>query len=455
MKDFKELFTYVDEHWGEMFNDLQEYCSCRSVAGNQEGLAQAKDYVLNKMNDIGIKREIINVKNGNPMIFGHKHGAKGKSLLFYNHYDVVEEGKHNYWKNEDPFKVVEENGVLYGRGISDNKGPLLSRLHAVQAILAVEKGLPINVKFLVEGDEESASPSMFSYVKDNHEQFSSMVKADACLWENGRIDENGRPWARFGVRGNCSFDMKVTTCNKDLHGRMGATVPSASWRLIWALNSLKGIDEQIKIDGFYDDVIQPTKEDLKVLKDFPYNEEKVKAGLNLKEFLLNSKGEELKQRMYLEPTLSVCGIEAGELYNGPRGIVPHTAMARISFYLVVAQNPDNIHKLLREHLDKHGFSDVQLIFKGGSTPVKTPINIPFKEQLVEAAAVVYGKPMVIELTQLGAGPAIVFKNACEDMPIVGIGPGNTNSNHHAPNENLTIEDYKNAVKHIIALMYTF
>ena len=345
---------------------------------------------------------------------------------------------------------------MYARGISDNKGAFLSRIHAIETILAVNKTLPINVKFILEGDEETGSPSMYKFLNENFDEFKKISKSDVCIWENGCHSIDGQPWVRFGVRGSCSFELKVTTASKDVHGRMGATIPSASWRLIWALSTLKDINEKILIEGFYDSIVPPTKEDLKVLQDFPYDEENLKKLLNLKNFLLDATGEELKKRIYLEPSLSICGLEAGEMYNGPRGIVPHTATARISFYLVAGQTPEAVFCMLKKHLIKHGFSDIEISMKGnGNIPVKTPINIPIKNQLFNSATKVYNKPLIIELTQLGGGPASVFKKMWTELPIVGIGPANINSNHHAPDENLRIDDYKAAVKHIITLLYSY
>ena len=455
MRELEEIFNYIDTHIEEMCGDLETVCSYRSVAGDQAGLDNTRAYIRAKMEESGVEVEEAAIPGGNSIVYGSAAGLKNKTVLFYNHYDVVEEGDHRHWKNGNPFSLYTEDGTMYARGISDNKGALFSRIHAVQAIEKAGFRLPVNVKFLVEGDEETSSPSMFQFARDHKERFQEMVKADVCFWENGRIDKDGHPWARFGVRGNCSFDLKVTTCNADLHGRMGSTVPSASWRLIWALASIKGPDEKVMIRGFYDDVQEPTEEELLVLEKFPYEEEQIRKRLNLNHFLLGATGEELKKMVYLTPSVSVCGLEAGELYNGPRGIVPHTAFARISFYLVANQSPEKIYHLLREHLDSQGFEDVEIIRRGGSAPVKTPTDIPLRDQLIRAAKEVYCKEMVIEPTQLGAGPAIAVRDACKDIPIIGIGPGNTGSNHHAPNENLTIEDYKNAVKYIAAVLYSF
>ncbi len=453
--ELKDIFDYVDSHQEAFLSELRELCAFDSTAENPEGLEHTRNWLLKRLNSAGLEKTLIPVPNGNAMIYGSGKGKSEKTILFYNHYDVVEPGKNSNWTSKQPFNLTRDGSLIYARGVSDNKGPLLSRIQAAQAILAVRNELPVNVKFLMEGDEETSSPSMSRYQNENEEQFRDFTKADVCFWENGRNDQNGSPWVRFGVRGACAFDLKVTTSKKDVHGRMGATVPSASWRLIWALNTLKGSDERILIEGFYDDVLPPTTEELSVLKNFPYDENSVKRNMGMKEFLLGKTGEELKQRIYLEPTLSVCGIEAGELYNGPRGIVPHTAWARISFYLVANQDPVKIKDQLRRHLDQKGFSDVEVEYLGGTWPVKTATNIPEAELLTRAAAKVYDKPLVKELTQLGSGPAVILRRAWPNMPIIGAGPGNNGSNHHAPDENLSIEDYIRSIKFMIAFMYEY
>ena len=451
----KKIFDYVDQNFDRMMEEMKEFCSHRSVAGDKTGLEETRNWIDKKLSAVGIPHEFQKVENGNALISASVSGEDGDkhpSLLFYNHYDVVEEGKHELWSNE-PFGPVIRDGVLYGRGVSDNKGPLLSRIQAVEAILAVEGKLPINVKFLFEGDEETSSPSLSKFSREQSEKFKELSKADVCLWENGRRDEEGRPWARFGVRGSVSFELSVETAKKDVHARMGTYVPSASWRLVWALASLKSADERITIEGFYDDVLPVTKKDEEILNAFPYNEKIQLEKLGLTSFLRGSSGLELKKHIYMEPSMSVCGLEAGELYNGARGIVPHKAYARIGFYLVANQSPDKVEEQLREHLKKHGFGDVKVVRRGGNTPVRTSVDIPLKKWLEHSAAEVYDKPMVIEPTALGSGPAIYFHRAWPDMPIVGVGPGNTNANHHAPNENMKLDDYKASIKHMIALMY--
>ena len=215
-------------------------------------------------------------------------------------------------------------------------------------------------------------------------------------------------------------------------------------------------DDRIAIEGFYDDVRPATEADFRVLRDFPYDEEAKKKALGVKAFVRGATGEALKRQIYLEPSLSICGLEAGEVHNGVRSIVPYTAYARISFYLVADQNPDDLEIKLRRHLNDHGFSDVEITRSGGSNrPVRTAVDHPFCARACAAARKVYDRPMVVALTQLSGGPAAILRDQCPGLPIFGIGPAGTGAKHHAPDENLGVENYRRAVKYLIALFYSY
>ena len=453
----QRAWRYVDAHFKTMIGDLREVCRHPSTRDNPEGLEATRACIAAKMRRAGLSPGRCDVPGGNALVHAAAPGTSDGSVLFYNHYDVVLPGENASWSTGDPFEPAIVDGKLIARGVSDDKGPLYSRLHAVEALMADGEELPVGVKFLVEGDEESGSRSLHRFVQESPEAFRELARADACVWENGRIDAAGHPWLRMGVRGSVGFDLVVTTARADVHGRMGATIPSASWRLVWALSTLKTPVERVAIRGFYDRVIPPSAEDLEVLREFPYDEEGQRARLGIDSYLGGATGEALKRRVYLEPSVSICALEAGEPHFGVRGIVPHTARARVSFYLVADQRPQEVRRLLREHLDAHGFADVEIV--GGENahnrPVRTPVDTPFRARAIAAAKHVYEKPMVTELTQLGAGPACLFRDAWPEMPIVGFGPGNTNGNHHAPDENLIVEDYRSAVKYVIALLCSY
>ena len=454
MGTLEAIYDYVDARFPEWTQELAELCSYPGTAGNPQPLEPARQLLLKKLERLGLAGTRYPVEGGNDILFGSRAGADPRYVLFYNHYDVVEGGDSTQWKTGDPYALQTIDGRMYARGISDNKGALMSRLHAVEAILSVAKELPVGVKLLWEGDEEIGSPSLSRFAAEQAPLFRQLTQADVCLWENGRIDEEGRAWARYGVRGSCCFFLTVATARREAHTRLSAVVPNAAYRLCAAIATLQDARGRIAIDGFYDAVRQPDGADREVLERFPYDWAPQRRALGLPEEDI-FRSEEVKYQIYTQPCLCVCGLDAGGLHQAPKGIIPHTARAMISFELVADLDPDLVETLLRRHLDRHGFADVRLESWGKNVPVKTRVDIPFTQRLQRATQEVFGKPLVIEPLQLGPGPAHLFRRAWPEMPVVGIGPGNLSSNHHAPDENLRLEDYKKAVKHCIALLYAY
>lgn len=453
-KQLQEAFRYVDEHFDEMLEEVRTACSFRSVASDEAGIEGAASYILRKMQQLGMDARRHEVENGNPVLFGGKTGSADKTLFFYHHYDVVSEGAAERWVSP-PFEPAIREGRLWGRGVSDNKGALFCRLHALQAVLAVCGQLPVNVKVFAEGDEECLSPSLKAFIRREPETFREMSRADAIIWENSRNDEKDRPWASFGVGGSFGINLSVKSIREDAHSRMGVMLPNAAWRLVWALASLKNEQEEILVDGFYDDVAPVSEADRRILEAFPYEEEAVRERYGIDRFLLGKTGYDLKERIYTQPSLTICGIDAGESAHGFRGIVPCQAKARLSCRLMMNQKAEEVAALIETHLKTHGFDDITVDIDGCVSPVRTSVDIPLREALSKAAALVYEQPLVIELAQLGGGPAGLFRDAWPDIPIAGIGPANTGSAHHAPNENITLEHYRNAMKMVIALLFTF
>lgn len=455
MEALDDVFHYVDTHLDEMLQDLKKICSYASTAEKPEEREKTRSFLLQKLDAIGVENRRFPVPGGNEILFGQMRGGCEKNVLFYNHYDVVDGGKENLWTSHTPYALSLAGGRMYARGISDDKGSLLTRVHAVQAILATRKRLPVGIKFFWEGDEEIGSPSLARFSRQERDIFRQLTQADVCLWENGRVDKEGRPWARYGIRGSCCFYLTVETARTEAHTRLSAIVPNAASRLVKALASLQDENGRIAIEGFYDRVLPLREEEKRILRDFPYDPELEKRNLGLDSYIDDVQGDLVKEKIYTEPCLCICGLDAGGLMEAPKGIIPNKARAMISFELVADLKPELVESMLKEHFRKHGFEDVKIEAWGKNTPVKTPVDIPFTEQLRQASEIAFGQPLVIEPLQLGPGPAYLFREAWPAMPIVGIGPGNNESNHHGPDENLRVEDYVKSVKQCIALLYTY
>ena len=234
----EQVFKYVDRMSTRYIDELARLCSMRSVKGDENGRGNAQRMIKEKLDGMGFSPEEYGKADEASIVFGRRTIDKKKLVLFYNHYDIVPEGNENAWI-APPFTLTERGERLYARGVSDNKGALMARLQAIEAILAVKGSLPAGVAFLFDGDEETGSITLSRMVEEEAETVRKITDADLCLWENGRTLPDGSPEAAFGVRSTLTVTLKVKSSNGEEHGRMGAELPNAAWRLVWALATLK------------------------------------------------------------------------------------------------------------------------------------------------------------------------------------------------------------------------
>lgn len=449
----QQVFRYVDQMTERYIRELSEFCAHRSVKGDGNGLMHARMQLKEKLALLGFAANEYAGPQEPAVLYGCRRMSGKKTVLFYNHYDVAPEGPKPAWATP-PFQLTEKDGRLWGRGVSDNKGALLARLQAIEAILAVKGELPAGVAYVFDGDEETGSAALKRMAKEEPELLKQMADADLCIWENGRTLPDGSPEAAFGVRSTLTVHLKVRSSNGDEHSRMGAELPNASWRMVWALASLKDINEQVLIEGFYDDVLPDSDADLDVLSKYPYDEEGMLARKDIKEFLLGLRGIKLKKKIFLQPSLNINGMESGEPWKGLRNIIPYSASARISIVLVPQQHPEDILNKLRRHLCAKGFDDVEVSADPTGFPVRTPVDHPWRDVLGSAASAVYEKPLTASITQLGSGPAYLLRTVRPDLPIIcACGVAALDSGHHSAKENIVIENYIKGIKYTIAALY--
>ncbi len=266
--------------------------------------------------------------------------------MFYNHYDVQPPEPLELW-DSPPFAAEIRDGHLYARGVADNKGNLVARLAAVEAWLAVRGELPLNVVFVAEGEEEIGSPNLGPFAEENIPK----LRPDGCIWEAGYKDTKDRLEITLGAKGILAVDLRVRTLGRDLHSANAAVFRSPAWRLIWALDSLKGPDERILIPGFYDDVRPPDDRDRALLAAWDFDEAGQLAEFGADQYVLGLSGEALKEKYLFQPTCNVCGFHTG--YGGPgvKTVLPAEALAKLDFRLVPDQDPWDILEKLRAHLD--------------------------------------------------------------------------------------------------------
>ena len=440
-----DILTRIDECFEETVARLQVFCRQPSIAAQGEGMAEMAELVRHALDQAGAGAELVPTA-GYPVVLGRFAGKGSKTLMFYNHYDVQPPEPLELWKSP-PFAAEVRGGHLYARGVADNKGNLVARLAAVEAWLAVRGELPLNILFVVEGEEEIGSTNLGTFAEKHRDK----LQADGCIWETGYKDTKGRPEIMLGAKGILAVDLQVQALGRDLHSANAAIAESATWRLIWALNSLKGPDERICIPGFYDDVRPPDKRDRTMLAKWDYDEAGELGEFGADGFLLGLRGEALKERLLFQPTCNVCGFNAG--YGGPgiKTVLPARAAAKLDFRLVPDQDPYDILEKLRAHLDGGGFEDVEIVVEGPEFPARTDPDDPLVDAVVRAARRIYDGEPVVKPLMAGTGP---MYELCQrwGLPAVGAGVGHSASRSHSPNENICLEDLRQGIKHIALLM---
>ncbi len=450
MNDMNRYDNYLEDNLDKSISELSGFCKQPSVAAQNWGLTECASMVAKMLKSRGFTAEVLST-GGAPVVYGEKPGRSNRTLLFYNHYDVQPPEPLELW-DSPPFEPTFRDGKLFARGVSDDKGHLVSRLFAIDSILANDNELPCNVKFVIEGEEEISSVHLKDFVINNVEK----LKADACIWEFGGVDHREMPIQYLGLRGICYVELSVETAKIDVHSGLGGSIfPNAAWRLVWALSTLKGEDERIRLPGHYDSVKPPSARDHKLIEALPETAEEFKTRYGVDHFLRSlSGGVELRIAEVFEPTCTICGLTSGYQGEGSKTVLPARASAKVDFRLVPDQTPEQVLKSLRTHLDSEGFQDVNIKFLGGEEPARTDPDDPFVALVVETARPVYGHPMQIVPMSGGSGPNHAFVHYLH-LPVVTAGIGHPGSQAHAPNENIRLDLYLKGAKHIARILKEF
>ncbi|MCK5053508.1 MAG: M20/M25/M40 family metallo-hydrolase, partial [Anaerolineales bacterium] len=373
MVDFKALDDTIQRNLQTSLGDLSRLCALPSIATQNSGMVECAELTAELLRARGFEVKIMPTK-GFPVVYAERKGRADRTLLFYNHYDVQPPEPLELW-DSPPFEPTLRDGKMFARGVSDDKGHIICRLAAIDAFLMSEGDLPCNVKFLIEGEEEIGSTNLPEFIRGNLD----LLAADACIWEFGGVDHEGTPEQVAGLRGICYVELNVRSASLDAHSGLGGSIfPNAAWRLIWALNSLKGPDEHIRLPGFYDRVVPPSERDLELMAQFPDKAEEYRSTYGLSGFLKDIEGGiDLLREEIFSPTCTICGLTSGYQGPGSKTILPALASAKVDFRLVPDQDPEEVVLQLQNHLDNEGFHDVEITYLAGENPARTDLDDPF------------------------------------------------------------------------------
>ena len=442
---------YARQHREQHLEDLRRLCMQPSIAAQNVGVRQTADMVVKMMEDAGLRAEIVPVAGGQPVVYGLLDLGCEKTVLFYNHYDVQPPEPLDQWVSP-PFSAEVRDGMLFARGAADNKGNLVSRIKAVESCIKTTGTLPVNVKFVVEGEEEVGSTNFHTFVEAHRDRLS----ADAVIWEAGYTDVRGRPVISFGNKGICYVELRVTGANSDLHSSLAAIVPNPAWRLVQALHTMKDMNtDRCLIDGFYDDVLAPSQVELDMMSHNPLDEPAVLASYGLDRFLMGLSGVGLLTKLLYQPTCTICGLVSGYGGQGGKTVLPNQAVAKIDFRLVPNQTAEDTYRQVRAHLDRYGFTDIASVLMSHEDPGQSALDADIVPVVIDTARETYGVEPAVNPRSAGSGPMYLFNRFLGIPTVGGVGVGHHQSRQHAPNESIKVRDYYLGIEHVIRIMHAF
>ncbi len=440
----EQVLNYIDTHKEEYVGLLQRFCRQPSVSVTGEGIPEMVEMVKEALQNIGAE-PVEYPTGGNPILYAALPGESPRTFGFYDHYDVQPVEPLEAWIDA-PYSAAIRDGAIFARGTVDNKNGIAAKICAVDAWQKVHGTIPCGVKFFIEGEEETGSPHLEQFAQEHRE----LLRCDGFHWESGFKDPGCPPQIEFGVRGMLYVELRVRCTETDSHSSNAGIVPNPAWRLIWALSTIKGPDDKILIEGFYDGVQPPTQKDLDILEQDPFDEALFKKSLGLTGFIGGLTGKELLKKHYYMPTANICGLCAGYTGEGSKTVLPAQASVKMDFRLVPGQEPERIFQLLREHLDAHGFSDIELIWHSGAKAFRSDPDSVFGRAVVSALNKLFGST-IVHHTLAGTSPMPTFC-AADHIPVASFGGTSTGANMHAPNEFIYVDSFVDEIKMIAAVM---
>ena len=437
----ENVVSYINSHKESYIDELKEFLripSISTLAENKRDMITAAEFVVAKLRAAGMENVQIIETKGHPLVYADWLNAPGKpTVLIYGHYDVQPVDPINLW-DSSPFEPTIKDGKIYARGATDDKGQMYMHIKSVEAFMKTQGTLPLNVKFIIEGEEEIGSGNLEEFVNKNQD----LLKCNAVLISDTSLYGPGIPTLTYGLRGLCYMEIEVTGPNRDLHsGTFGGGVDNPINVLAEIISKLKDKSGKIKIPGFYDTVIKLTKKERENFKALPFSEKKYAQELGVKE-LNGEKGYSTLERVWARPTLDCNGILGGFTGEGAKTVLPSKATAKISMRLVPNQDPIKIAKLFKTYVTKIAPMSVKLKIKDlhGAYPIATSLDDRATVSAAEALSKVFGKKTIF-MREGGSIPiVVVFAKKLKAAPVL-MGMGLNTENLHSPNEHFNLNHF--------------
>lgn len=447
-----DLIGYIDSKREEHLNELKEFLRIPSVSTQSEhkkDIQRAAEWVAEKLRAAGLENVELSPTKMHPVVYGESLHAPGKpTVLFYGHYDVQPAEPLDLWTSP-AFEPTVRDGNLFGRGTADDKGQVHIHIKALEALKNATGSLPINIKVIVEGEEEVGSVNLWEFMTKNRER----LKSDALIVSDTAMLAKGVPSITYGLRGLNYYQVEITGPSQDLHsGVFGGAVPNPLTILSEMIAKLHDKNFRVTVPDFYKDVAQLSRAERKALNGLPWKEKEFRKTVGAPQ-LCGEKGYSIVEQLWTRPTMEVNGIWGGYIGEGAKTVIPSKAYAKLSTRLVPNQDPAKIAKLVERHIRKLLPKSVTCKFEVLSTgkPWVAPYSHPIFQKAIHSLERGFGKKAVF-IREGGSIPFVTQMHDTFEVPCVLLGFGLPDENAHAPDEHILLENYFGGIKSV-ALFY--
>lgn len=446
--NIKDLYNSIELSRKDNIEKLKEFIRIPSLSNNAQGICRCVKFLTELMKDCGIETQVFET-DGNPLIYGEVLVDESKpTILFYGHYDVQPTGALKLWETP-PFMPDERDNKLYGRGAGDNKGQLIAHILATKYYLETFEKLPINLKFILEGEEEIGSCSLEKFAKQNKD----LLKADLVYTADGSMALDDTPLINLGTRGVMHFNLEIHTAYADNHsGNRGGVIENSAWEMVKVLSSMVDSEGKVLIPGFYEDVLEATEEELRLLGQIPFDKGRLADIFDVK--TINKDRLNFYEDLYLKPTLTINDINTGYPCCKVENIIPGRAEAKMEVRLSYNQDPEKICRAIREHI--HSINPYIKIIPIDNTmlPARSSIKKSWIDAILKSIdKVTTKKPLLVP----GGGaslPEYIWSEVL-NIPSVMVPYANIDENNHGPNENIKLDLFNQGIKISAQIIHDF
>ena len=439
------IIDFINVNRDRYLGELKALLAIPSISALPEHAADVKrcaDWCADELRRIGMQNVTLFETPGNPVVYGDWLGVEGApTILFYGHYDVQPVDPLNLWESP-PFEATIRDGEIYARGSADDKGQVFMHMKAIEAHLTQTGRLPMNIKIILEGEEEVGSANLDDFIKAHKQELAANV---VVISDSGMF-ARGVPSICYGLRGLVYFQLDMRGSNTDLHsGSFGGAVANPALVLSQVIAKMKDRGGRITIPGFYDDVVPLSEEERKAWASLPFNEKKYKKDFAMPK-LFGETGYTTLERTWARPTFEVNGLLSGFTGEGAKTVLPAVSMAKVSMRLVPNQDPNKIAGLFQTYVEHITPKTVELTVTRmhGGKPWMTSYDNPFVQAAARAIEKGFGRTPIFT-REGGSIPVVSTLQEELGLPSVLFGVGLPDENAHAPNEKLDLENFHSGI----------